>query len=239
MTCAITPAPTTPTLSRSVIGSASCIRLRRLMGSGQRGLDQNGALLDPGLRVDKRILVLDRERPDRGAVKAGDELAPPCSVLAVARNREVPRHLLRSFRPPVVEQAVETERILVEGHVLGVYVADARHDPLDDSVGIHLHPEEVAGIEVGVEVLTQSDELLEGFHVVDCRAWVELDADLDVGVLLGGELRELGPVGNHGLLPLTVVHALQIREPAPRPETPTPTPRGSAGATKPPNTGAG
>ncbi len=56
----------------------------------------------------------------------------------------------------MVEQAVETEGILVEGHVLGVYVADARHDPLDDPVGVHLHPEEVAGIEVGVKVLTQT-----------------------------------------------------------------------------------
>src|SRR5215208_3263552 len=162
MTCAITPAPTTPTLSRSVIGSASCIRLRRLMGVGQRGLDQNCALLNPGLRVDERVLMLDGERLDRGAVEARDELAPPCSVLAVAGNREVPRHVLRSCGPPVVEQAVETEGILVEGDVLGVYVADARHDPLDDPVGIHLHPEEVAGIEVGVKVHTQSDELLEG-----------------------------------------------------------------------------
>src|SRR5260370_18069435 len=118
MTCAITPAPTTPTLSRSVIGSSSCIRLRRLAGVGQRGLDQNCALLDPRLRVDERVLVFDGERLDRGAVEAGAELAPPRSVLAVAGNREVPRHLLRTCGPPMCEQPVETEAIRVQGPAL-------------------------------------------------------------------------------------------------------------------------
>src|ERR1700754_4919658 len=172
MTCAITPAPTTPTLSRSVIGSASCFRLRRSVGSGQRGFDQNCALLDTGLRVDERVLVLDGERLYRRAVEAGDELPPPRSVLAVAGNREVPRRLVRLCWPTVVEQTVETQGILVEGHVLSVYVADAGHDPLDDPVGIHLHPEKVTGIEVGIEVLAESDELLEGLHVVHGGAGV-------------------------------------------------------------------
>ncbi len=114
----------------------------------------------------------------------------------------------------MVEQAVEAKRIVVERHVLGVHVADARHDSLDHPIGVHLHPEEVAGIQVGVEVFTETDELLEGLDVVDGRPGVQLDADLDVRVLLGRERGELRPVGNDGLLPLAVVHSLQVRQPA-------------------------
>src|ERR1700751_4658938 len=136
MTCAITPAPTTPTLSRSDIGYCLLLfvlysRATRSVGFGKRGLDQHCAFLDTGLRVDERVFVFDGERPDRGTVEAGDELVPPRGVLAVAGNREVPRHLLRRRRPPVVEQAVEAECVVVKGDVLGVDVADARHDPLD------------------------------------------------------------------------------------------------------------
>ena len=70
----------------------------------------------------------------------------------------------------MVQQSVEPHGVFVEGHILGVHMADSRHDALDDPVGIHLHPEEVAGIQVGVEVFTETDELLEGLHVVDRRA---------------------------------------------------------------------
>src|SRR6185312_4780500 len=154
MTWAITPAPTTPTLSRRVIGglspvfgvaemmfgvaemNGSCL----LVGSGQRGLDQDSGLLYAGLRINEWVLVLDRERLHIGAFEAGDELVPPRGVLAVARNREGPRHLLGAGRPAVVEQTVEAESLLVERHILCVHVADARHDPLDDAIGVHLHP---------------------------------------------------------------------------------------------------
>src|SRR6476620_9936978 len=103
MTCAITPAPTTPTLRRSAMGYSSCIGCPASSArSGQRGLDQDRAFLDAGFRVDERVLVFDGNRLHRRALEAGDELMPPCLVLAVAGDREVPRHFLRRRRPSVV-----------------------------------------------------------------------------------------------------------------------------------------
>src|SRR5262245_64179166 len=106
MTWAMTPAPTTPTLSRRgmrglspVFDVAEIEGSWQLVGSGQRGLDQNSGLLDTGLGVDEGVLVLDRKRLHVRAFEAGDELAPPPRVLAMAGNREVPRHLLGTGWP--------------------------------------------------------------------------------------------------------------------------------------------
>ena len=130
----------------------------------------------------------------------------------------------------MVEQTVEAECLLVERHILGVNVADTRHDSLDDSVGVHLHPEEMARIQVGVQILAEGDELFEGLHVVDRGPRVQLDADLDVGVFLGRELGQLGPVRNNPLLPLPVVYALQIGSQPPAPKTAAWSPATAAGA---------
>src|SRR5690348_14088313 len=130
------------------------------------------------LGTAERILVLDRDRADTGVpADRRDELPPPGRVAPATGDREVPRQRLRIFRPAMVEQAEASEVGIAELDILAVAVRRPIADVSDDGDGVHAHPEEVAGIDVGRKRVAQRGEAIEGLHVVDGGARVQLETD--------------------------------------------------------------
>ena len=121
--------------------------------------------------------------------------------------------------------------VLVEDDILQVCVADAR-ELLDNCERIHVHPEEMARVDVRRDVRADSRELRERLDVVDERPRMQLDAEHQLGMLPPCELRDLGPVRTAGLVPLPLVLSLEVREPAAGGEAWTDVAR--AGALRPP-----
>ena len=133
-------------------------------------------------------------------------------------HREGPRHLGGGFRPAPVEQAVEGQALRVEDGVLAVHVPDPVAQGRGDLVAVHAHPEEVARVEVARDGRPERGHPAERLDVEHARPGVQFQADAQFGVLGGGELGQAGPVGRDLLLPLPLVDALQVGEPAAGPE---------------------
>src|SRR5215469_14750032 len=92
-------------------------------------------------------------------------------------------------------------------------------------VTVHTHPEEMAGVEVGRERMPESGYALECLDVERGRPRMKFEAYQEVRVLGRGEGRETGPVRRDCLLPLLLVHILQVGQPAAGPEMWHPIPR--------------
>src|SRR2546421_2056811 len=155
--------------------------------------------------------MLDRRRLDAAGGERVEERAPPRRFVASADCGETPR---RGFGPAVVEQAVQREVAVVEDDVLEVRVPHARQSR-DNGERVHLHPEEMARVDVRGEIAADRGELPERLEVVDESARMQLDADQDLRVLAVREVRDLRPVRRPDLLPLPLVLALEVRQPAP------------------------
>src|SRR2546428_12790011 len=133
MTWAIKPHPMTPTLSRPAIFTPRF----EYAGTFHRPYRKPCVVSTPGahdhlrglgyalLRVDERVLVLDRDRIQAAALfERNDEASPPRRIAPAADHREVPRHRLGWARPAAVEQSVDGKVLRSERDVLAVAVTD-------------------------------------------------------------------------------------------------------------------
>ncbi len=152
--------------------------------------------------------------------------------MAPAGNGERPRHVRRGLGPPSVEQAVEGQGVRVEDRVLAVHVPHPVAERRGDPMAVHAHPEEMAGIEVGADRRAEGGHPGERLDVEHARARVQFQADPQAGILCGGELRQAGPVRFDLLLPLALIDAFQVGQPAARAEMRRPVPRQASRAAR-------
>src|SRR2546430_5627538 len=119
-----------------------------------------------------------------------DELAPPGRVATATHHSEIPRQRIRWARPATVEQPVEGEVLFRERDVLAVTVADRVANRIHHGHRVHAHPEEVARVDVGRDRIPERGDSLERLDVVHDGAGMKLEADQELGMFAGGELRD-------------------------------------------------
>src|SRR6266699_2133021 len=163
MTCAISPQPMTPTLTRPamrtpVSNSAGTFHRPEMKGlsvstpqaadgSGQ----DTGRLRHAGRRGDERVLMLDGDGVGPAACRErADETVPPGLRLA-----------------PPDEEAVDGETLIREHDIFSMAVPGAIADAIDHGDGIHSHPEEVARVDVRGDGVAQAGDPVEALDVVD------------------------------------------------------------------------
>ena len=135
--------------------------------------------------------------------------------MAVADGGELPRRLGRRTRPAMIEQAAEREHLGVEHDVLGVGVPDrgrpARRSP-PRCPSAARRSGSGRGWRPGCR--PSAARRVKRLDVVDDGAGMQLDADQQVGVLGAANSLSVAPVRRHGALPLLLVDALEVGQPA-------------------------
>src|SRR5439155_4226865 len=170
------------------------------------------AVRDALLSGHRRILVLDRDRLDTALAERRQERTPPRGAVTATDRCESPRGASIHRVPAAVQQSVQIEFVGAEDDVLGMRMSDPRQRS-GDGEGIHLLPEEMAGIEGHGQLPRDRGELFKRLDVVHTRPRMELDADQEVRMLTVDELRELRPVRRQRVLPLPFVDADEVGKP--------------------------
>src|SRR6266702_896159 len=216
MTCAISPQPMTPTLTRPamrtpVSNSAGTFHrpyMKGLSVSTPQGADgsgqDTGRLRHAGRRGDERVLMLDGDGVGPAACRErADETVPPGLRLAPPDDGEVPRHLIRWLRPPPVEEAVDGETLIREHDIFSMAVPGAIADAIDDVAPIwfdrRLPLRLVDVLEIGQPSAAgevrravgrrAGRAACERNYAVDSQHRRETDRVAEVGVVLFGDCR--------------------------------------------------
>ena len=92
-------------------------------------------------------------------------------------------------------------------------MADTLGQSPHDEVGIHLHPKEMTGIDVGRNGRGERCQPLKGFDIVGNGAGMELQTNHQRRIGSYGEVADLRPVVLDLMLPLALIDAFQIGKP--------------------------
>ena len=211
MTWAMTPVPTRPTRTR---------RSRRAPARASIAAAQQPRRLghaDAG--GHERVLVLDRDDLRlRAAQRAGQPGPPapgrgpgPAPRRSTASRRRAPASAGRAARSGPGCSAWKT---------VSLPCTCATRSP---SAAATLWPsmpiqKKWLGSRLAAERRAERGHPAERLHVEHARARVQLQADPQPGILRRGEGGQAGPVGRDPLLPLPLVDALQVGQPAARAE---------------------
>ena len=153
--------------------------------------------------VHEGILMLDgHDLVVADKTQIGDDGAPEIESVAVADRAEDPSAVDLIPEGFGVKNAVDGNVVLVDLGVLCVEVVDRTLKRADGGNGVDALPDQVGGVEVGTDRVTDSGTKAEqGLGVVNAEAGVHFKGDLGNAVLLG-ESGGLLPIGDEDLVPL-------------------------------------